>query len=263
MDITGRVALITGAGGGIGEALAIALAQASARVVVSDLSADAAARVAEAITAAGGEAVAIGCDVADESAIKALVGAALERFGRIDIFCSNAGIMCQGGPEADDAIWDRSWRVNVMAHVFAARACLPLMIAQGEGYLVNMSSAAGILTALGAAPYAVTKHAAFGFSEWLAITYADQGVRTSVVCPQTVDTPMLAATLVGEAANSAKSAGRVISAQDAAAAIVEGIREEAPLILPHPEVARYFRQKADDPQRWQKSMRKFLSAQGA
>lgn len=259
MEIADRTVVVTGGGRGIGAATATAFARAGAKVVVADLARDLADQTVAAIRDKGGIADAIAADVGLERDVAAIVDFAVRTHGTVDIFCSNAGVLRQGGPDAPDADWDLSWRVNVMAHVYAARACLPLMIGNGGGYLVNVSSAAGLLTALGAAPYATTKHAAVAFAEWLAITYADRGIKVSVVCPQTVDTAMLAATLVGEAASSAASAGRVITAEAAAEAVLEGIRQEALYILPHPEVARYYRQKADDPERWQRGMRKFVA----
>jgi NAD(P)-dependent dehydrogenase (short-subunit alcohol dehydrogenase family) len=178
----------------------------------------------------------------------------IERHGRIDLFCSNAGIGGgEAGLETDGARWQDFWQVNVMAHVYAARAVLPSMLAAGRGYLLQTASAAGLLTQIGSAPYAVTKHAAVAFAEWLAITYGDQGIRVSCLCPQGVRTPML---------ESASAAARRLLGDSAiepdvvADAVIAGLAAERFLILPHPEVAEYFTRKASDYDRWLRGMRR-------
>jgi len=186
MQIQGRVVIVTGGSNGIGRALCHRFAKEGAKaVVVTDIDKDQGAQVAKEI---GPASAFIPCNVAKEPEVVALVDAATKKFGQVDIFCSNAGIGVAGGPEAPDTDWQRSWEVNVMAHVYAARAVLPQMLARKEGYLVQTISAAGLLTQIGSAPYAVTKHAGLGFAEWLAITYGDQGIRVSALCPQGVRT---------------------------------------------------------------------------
>ena len=187
MELTGKVAVVTGGGSGIGAALCRRFAAEGAKgVVVADLNADAALAVAEEI---GGLAATV--DVAVEADIVALVERAEEAYGPVDLFCSNAGIGGGGGIEQTDEAWDRIWQVNLMAHLYAARAVVPGMVARGEGYLLNTASAAGLLTNLGNAPYSVTKHAAVALAEWLAITYGDQGLKVSCLCPMGVRTPLL------------------------------------------------------------------------
>jgi len=186
------------------------------------------------------------------------VRATEERFGPIDLLVSNAGIGGGGDVFADDELWQRIWDVNLMAHVYAARAVLPSMLARGEGYLLNTASAAGLLTNLGTAPYSVTKHAAVALAEWLAITHGDEGIKVSCLCPQGVNTAML----MGDAnpgvtaADVVKVAGQVLEPEDVAEAVIRGLEEERFLILPHPEVAEYWRRKTDDPDRWLAGMRR-------
>jgi NAD(P)-dependent dehydrogenase (short-subunit alcohol dehydrogenase family) len=250
VDIRGRVVVVTGGGGGIGSALCRRFATEGARaVVVADLDQASAAAVAAEV---GGTAVVT--DVTLESAVHNLVARALEAHGRLDIYCSNAGIAVRGGPEATDEGWQQSWMVNTLAHVYAARAVLPGMLARGEGYLVGTISAAGLLNHITAAPYAVTKAAALSLFEWLAIAHHDQGVRVSVVCPQGVRTRMLQQE--GERSFLAADA---IEPDEVAEAVVQGLRDERFLILPHPEVAEYFRRKASDYDRWLRGMRRLRS----
>ena len=240
-------------------------------MVVADVDAEGARAVAAELNDGedGSEttrALAVPTDVSRESDVIALVGRTEESCGPVDLFCSNAGIAIGGGAEAPDESWERIWRVNVMAHVHAARALLPGMIARGEGYLLNTASAAGLLTNLGAAPYSVTKHAAVGLAEWLAITHGDAGIKVSCLCPQGVRTPMLLGGLdpsTAEGGDQSLLAGRVVVAsgemlepEDVAEAVVEGLREETFLILPDPEVGEYFRHKAGDYDRWIRGMRR-------
>jgi NAD(P)-dependent dehydrogenase (short-subunit alcohol dehydrogenase family) len=184
-----------------------------------------------------------------------LVAGVERRHGRVDLFCANAGIASAEGVEMSDELWERMWQVNVMAHVHAARAVLPGMLARGSGYMLATVSAAGLLTNIGAAAYSVTKHAALGLAEWLAVTYGDQGLKVSALCPQFVDTRMIGdfATLEMDDAFIRSVA---ITPDEAAEAVVEGLRAERFLILPHPEVQDYFRNKAADHDRWLAGMRK-------
>ncbi len=270
MELAGKVVVVTGAGSGIGRALAVRFAaEGAAGVVVADLEADRIERTVALITDAGGSALPHRCDVSVESEVQALVAAAVEAYGPVDLFCSNAGIAVGGGVEAPDAEWQRIWDVNLMAHVYAARAVLPSMIDRGDGYLLNTASAAGLLTNLGAAPYTVTKHAAVALAEWLAVTHGDQGIKVSCLCPQGVATRMLlgdAADEDGSAAaraddeagqSSVVAAGAVLTPAQVADVVVAGLADERFLILPHPEVAEYWRRKATDPDRWIGGMRRF------
>lgn len=262
MKIEDKVAVLTGAGNGIGAALAKALAAAGARgVVVSDLHEADAQRVAADIRATGARAIAVATDVSSEDSIRALVAAAEAAFGPVDIFCSNAGLMDEGGVEAPDAKWQRSWNVNVMAHVHAARTVLPGMLARGSGYLVSTCSAAGLLTSPGAAPYAVTKHAAIALAEWLSIMHGDAGIRVSVICPQAVRTHLLENSVASGNAASAAFAkmGALLGPDEVAACAIQGIEAEQFLILPHPEVRGFWQRKVEDIDRWLGGMRRFLS----
>jgi NAD(P)-dependent dehydrogenase (short-subunit alcohol dehydrogenase family) len=249
MQIQNKVVVVTGGANGIGRAMCRAFAAAGARaVIVADLDENGAKQVAEEIRG-----TAFGTNVGDESAVRNLVEQTTQRFGQIDVFCSNAGIAVHGGPDASDAEWLRSWDVNVMAHVYAARAVLPQMLARKEGYLVQTVSAAGLLTQVGSAPYSVSKHAAMAFAEWLAITYHDQGIRVSALCPQGVRTNMLVNAESGGAGFLLEGA---LEPEQVAADVMQAVAEERFLILPHPEVAKYFQNKANDYERWLKGLRK-------
>lgn len=248
MELSQSVAVVTGGANGIGRALCERFAAEGARVVIADVDL---ANALELERRIGG--AAIQADVAREADIQRLVQETTRRFGGIDLFCSNAGVGVDGGPEAPDESWRRSWEVNVMAHVYAARAVLPQMLEQKRGYLLQTISAAGLLTQLGSAPYAVTKHAALAFAEWLAITYGDQGIRVSALCPQGVRTNMLLKAEFGGGAFLLESA---LEPAQVAEAVVQGLAEERFLILPHPEVAEYFRRKANDYDRWLRGMRR-------
>ncbi len=252
MELHDQVIVVTGGGGGIGEAMVRRFAAEAPRgIVVADLDGEAAERVAAAV---GGTAIVV--DVADEADNHRMIALAEDVYGPVDLLCLNAGIATGGGVDAPNEAWQRTWEVNVMSHVYGARAVLPSMLARGGGYLLHTASAAGLLTNLGAAPYSVTKHAVVALAEWLAITHGDRGLRVSALCPQFVTTPMLdTLTEIGEgfhafATSTAKSPGEV------ADAVVEGLREERFLILPHPEVADYFTKKATDYDRWIAGMRR-------
>ena len=247
MDLAGKVVVVTGAASGIGRAMALRFdAEGAKAVAVADRDADGAAATAAAIGARG---LAVTTDVSDEADVRRLVEVTEEAFGPIDLFCSNAGIATNGGVDAPDADWQRIWDINVMAHVYAARAVLPGMLARGEGYLLNTASAAGLLTQIGSAPYSVTKHAAVALAEWLSITHGDAGIKVSCLCPQGVRTPMLGdgGALLGPGA---------LEPEQVAEAVVAGLRSEEFLILPHPEVREYVRRKADDHDRWIRGMRR-------
>jgi NAD(P)-dependent dehydrogenase (short-subunit alcohol dehydrogenase family) len=248
MLLEGKTVVVTGAGHGIGRALAIRFAREGARVAASDIDQSAALKTAE---EAGG--LAFHTDVSREADIRALTDAVTEALGAIDLFCSNAGIFIEGGVDAPNADWDRIFAVNYKAHLYAARAVLPQMIARGEGYLLQVVSAAGLLTQIGSALYAVTKHAALALAEWIAMEHGEQGIRVSCICPQGVRTRML----LGEHGDKASflKAGSV-SVEEVAEAAVEGIRAERFLILPHPEVLEYFRRKSADYDRWLRGMRR-------
>jgi NAD(P)-dependent dehydrogenase (short-subunit alcohol dehydrogenase family) len=246
MKVEGKVVVVTGGASGIGRALCRRFHQeGAAKVVVADLDREAAERVAAEIAGA-----AIECDVSDEAQIVRLVEETESRFGPIALFCSNAGIATfdpspRDPTGASNAAWMRSWGVNVMAHVYAARALTARMAARGGGYFLNTASAAGLLSQIGGAAYATTKHAAIGFAETLAIAHRDDGIRVSVLCPQGVDTPMLHSLPAGPQARDG-----VMSPEKVAACVVEGLAAERFLILPHPVVADYMKRKTADYDRW-------------
>ena len=247
MQLKDKVAVVTGGGNGIGRALCRRFAAEGARaVIVADIQAAAAELVAK---ETGG--IAVAANVAREPDVLRLVGQVIKDYGAIDLFCSNAGIGAKGGVEAADQEWSRSWEVNVLAHVYAARAVLPHMLARHEGYLLQTVSAAGLLTQHGSAPYAVTKHAAVGLAEWLAITHGDQGIKVSVLCPQAVRTAMTAGNPDGVASIDGMMEPSVVAGE-----CVRAIEAEEFLILPHKEVLQYMRNKTNDYGRWIGGMRK-------
>jgi len=251
MQIQGKVVVVTGGANGIGRALCHRFAKEGAQaVVVADIDSQGTTRVADEINGFAAK-----CDVSNEAEIQSLVAMATEKFGRVDIFCSNAGIGAAGGPEAPNPEWERSWEINVMAHIYAARAVLPQMLSRKEGYLLQTVSAAGLLTQIGSAPYSVTKHAALGFAEWLAVTYGDQGIRVSALCPQGVKTDML---LKAQFAGGAFLLEGALEPDQVADDVMKAIAEEKFLILPHPETAKYFQNKANDYERWIRGMRKLM-----
>lgn len=253
MEIKDKVVVVTGGAEGIGAGLARAFAKAGAAVVVvADRNGEGAAAVAREIR---GEAVTL--DVSDGAAVAAMVADIEARHGRIDLFCSNAGVG-DGDPDkqsaasSPDAVWQRAWGVNVMAHVYAARAVTPGMARRGGGYILNTVSAAGLLSQIGGAVYSTTKHAAIGFAESLAITHGDHGIKVSVLCPQGVDTAMLRAG--GD--NQPQNLDGVLTPDQVAESVIEGLAAERFLILPHPEVLTYMQRKATDYDRWLGGMRR-------
>jgi NAD(P)-dependent dehydrogenase (short-subunit alcohol dehydrogenase family) len=250
MELSGKVIVVTGGASGIGRAMSELFATRQPRaVIVADVNADGARQVAAGI---GAVAEGVGLDVSDEDAVAALIQRTEEAHGPIDLFASNAGIGVGGGPETPNDGWERIWQINVMAHVYAARHVLPSMLARGEGYLLNTASAAGLLTQIGSAPYSVTKHAAVGLAEWLAITYGDQGIKVSVLCPQAVRTAMTAGMDNGGVAG----VDGMMEPDDVARAALEGITDERFLILPHPQVRQYLERKVSDYDRWLAGMRR-------
>ncbi|MCS0636068.1 SDR family oxidoreductase [Streptomyces sp. LP05-1] len=235
--LRGAGVVVTGAGGGIGAALARRFAAAGARVVVNDLDAERAASVAAGI---GATAV-----PGDASLVVAEARAALG--GEIDVYCANAGVGSPGDAFADEPVWAAAWDVNVMAHVRAVRALLPGWLARGGGRFVSTVSAAGLLTMVGAAPYSVTKHGAYAFAEWLSLTYRHRGLKVHAMCPQGVRTDMLTAS---GAAGELLLVPTAVEPEAVAEALFTGMAEDRFLILPHPEVAGYYAGRAADPERW-------------
>ncbi|WP_170330393.1 SDR family oxidoreductase [Ruegeria arenilitoris] len=246
MELKDKVIVITGAAGGIGKGLAERFAREGARIVCADLNLPEAQAVADAI-----KGKAVKCDVSSEDDIQALIETVESTLGPIDLFCANAGILTLGGLEVPDEDWDRIWKINVMSHVWVARHLVPKMVERGHGYILTTASAAGLLNQPGAAPYGVTKHAAVGFAEWLSLTYGNQGIRVSVLCPQAVRSEM---TRGHE--NSVAAIDGMLEPEDVAQACVEAIAEERFLVLPHPQVLDYMRLKTADYDRWLGGMRK-------
>jgi NAD(P)-dependent dehydrogenase (short-subunit alcohol dehydrogenase family) len=257
MDLRDKHVVVTGGAGGIGRALVRRFVADDARgVVIADRRLEGASALAGEL---GEKTLAVQFDAGREQSVKKLIATATEAYGPIDIFVSNAGVGgAGGGAEAADEAWDEAWRVNVMAHVWASRALLPQMRERGEGYLINTASAAGLLTQVSSLIYSVTKHAAVSLAEWLAIEYADDGVRVSCICPQGVRTPMLEEGMQEAAAAAALTAGGLIEPEDVADAVVAGIEAERFLILPHENVAEFMARKGSDPERWIRGMRRLV-----
>jgi NAD(P)-dependent dehydrogenase (short-subunit alcohol dehydrogenase family) len=249
MRVKDKVVVVTGGANGIGRALCRRFAAEGAKIVaVADIELEAAREVAAEIGAGAEYAI----NVASESDIQGMVDDILKKHGQIDLFCSNAGIATEGDVNVSDREWQRIWEINVMAHNYAARAVLPGMLARKEGYLLNTVSAAGLLTSIGSAPYAVTKHAALGLAEWLSITYGDRGIKVSALCPMGVKTRML------ENADGGASflLDGALEPEYVAESVIKGLEDERFLILPHPEVAEFMLRKATDYDRWLRGMRR-------
>ncbi|MFJ1730320.1 SDR family oxidoreductase [Streptomyces sp. NPDC088254] len=267
MNLAERVAIVTGGGGGIGGALVARLAREGARVVVADLDAEAARAVSETVDAdRPGTTVSAGADVSDTEQIQLLIDLAESAFGPVDFYFANAGIGGALGLDVSEQDWDRSIDVNLRAHIRAARLLVPRWLERGEGYFVSTASAAGLLTQIGSATYAVTKHAAVAFAEWLSVTYGDRGVRVSCLCPMGVNTRMLTAgedsgDALGRAATRAvTSAGDVLEPDEVADAVLAAIEDERFLVLPHEDVLEMYRQKGSDYDRWVRGMRRYQSS---
>lgn len=254
MQVLGKVIVVTGGAHGIGRALCFRFAAEGAQaVVVVDIDESEAHEVARVIENGEGA----GCDVRNEANLAAVVDGTLKRHGRIDLFCSNAGIGVPGGCDVPTHDWQRIWEINLMAHVYASRAVLPSMLARREGYLLNTVSAAGLLSQIGSAPYAVTKHAALAYAEWLSITHGDSGIKVSALCPAGVRTDLLAQS---DEPTRALLEQTAIHPDQVADAVIEGLAAERFLILPHPEIGEYFRRKATDYDRWLRGMRRLQSS---
>jgi NAD(P)-dependent dehydrogenase (short-subunit alcohol dehydrogenase family) len=268
MQIDGSVAIVTGAGSGIGRALATALAAAGASVVAGDLDETGVEETAGRIRAAGTAAVGIRADASSTDGVAALIASARDEFGPVDLYVANAGIIGAPGLGDDEGDWDRIIDVNVRAHIRAAKALIPEWVQRGGGHFVSVASAAGLLTQIGAAGYSVTKHAAVGFAEWLAITYGGNGIGVSCVCPMGVDTPMLAGILESPdpaarvAGAAVANAGELIDPTRVAELTVEAVRDGTFLVLPHPVVLDMYRQKGSDYERWIAGMRRYQGTLG-
>lgn len=253
MELKNKTVIITGAAQGIGAAIAMRFSDEGAKLVLADLNLDKVQQTASQLNADG-----IQCDVTQEADIQKLVAFAQEKHGAIDMFVSNAGV-CFGEQDhsasASNDVWQKCWEIHVMSHVYAARAVLPSMIERGDGYLVQMASAAGLLSQIGDAAYSATKHAAVGFAESLSITHGKQGIKVSCVCPQYVATQMTGY----EEGNKDNKTSATLSAEEVAESVLQGIKNEQFLILPHPEVAEFIKHKTADYDRWLGGMRKLRS----
>jgi NAD(P)-dependent dehydrogenase (short-subunit alcohol dehydrogenase family) len=267
MDPKGRVAVVTGGAGGIGSALTRGLIAAGSRAVVvadlrlpeiGDLGLGPGPESPDLGGGAPGQILLRQLDATDEDATRALIAEVEGSVGPIDLWFANAGLAAGGGPEVPDATWERLWQVNVMAHVIAARLLLPGWLTRGGGHLVVTASMAGLLTTLGDSAYSTTKHAAVGFAEWLAITYGDQGVRVSCLCPGAVDTAMLRELGGGDAAKGAEviGGGELLTADEVAARALVGVIEDRFLIFTHTGMHEFTIAKAQDPDRWIRGMRR-------
>lgn len=267
MELADKVCVVTGGASGIGRALAERFAdEGAAGVVVADRDEVGALRVAAEVNARHpGRAWGTACDVASAEDNALLVDRATAAFGPVDLFCANAGVGVGTDEQTDDDLWDLAFDVNVRAHVHAARLLVPEWLERGEGWFLSTASAAGLLTQIGSAPYAVTKHAAVAFAEWLSVTYGDRGIGVSCLCPMGVDTRMLHGSIgVGGvtevAARAVTTAGDVLTPEAVAGVVVEALADGRFLVLPHPEVATFAQRRAQDPDRWLAGMRR-LQAQ--
>jgi NAD(P)-dependent dehydrogenase (short-subunit alcohol dehydrogenase family) len=255
MELSDKVAVVTGGAAGIGRALALRFAaEGAAGVVVADLDQTGAEAVAEEI---GEGALAFPCDVSDPAHADVLIEAAESAFGPVDLFCANAGVAV-GQSLGSFAEWDLALGVNIHAHVYAAERLLPGWLERGHGYFLTTASAAGLISQIGSAPYAVTKHAAVAFAEWLSITYGGRGVGESCLCPMGVNTDLLHGS--GRAGDIVKAAGPVLEPAEVAEVVMAGLATETFLILPHPEVLEFYRRKTADYDRWIAGMRRLQAS---
>ena len=246
MELAGKVVVVTGGAGGIGSALAERAAEeGAAGVVAADLAAPELPGI-----------LGVACDVTSEDDTRALLARAEAEFGPVDVFFANAGVAIGDDEQTDWETWNTAFAVNIHAHILAARLLVPGWLERGSGCFVATASAAGLLTQIGSAPYAVTKHAAVAFAEWLSVTYGDRGIHVSCICPMGVDTAMLAATRDTSAGAAVTTAGAVVAPEAVADAAVEALAAERFLVLPHPEVLEFFRRKGSDYDRWLSGMRR-------
>lgn len=248
MKLQGKTVVVTGGASGIGRGLVKRFKEeGAANIVIADINAE----ELEEFAAEMGATAQL-CDVSSEEQVKHLVKSTEERFGQIDLFCGNAGIIAKGGVETPNEAWEKMWAVNVMAHVYATRHALPAMIERGEGYFLITASAAGLLSQVGSATYSVTKHAAVALAEWIQITHGAEGIKVSALCPQAVESKMTADTQGGGVAGQ----DGMLSADQVADVVVKCLDEERFMVLPHPEVEKYFQNKANDYQRWLRGMQR-------
>jgi NAD(P)-dependent dehydrogenase (short-subunit alcohol dehydrogenase family) len=246
MKLQGKTVVVTGGASGIGLGLVRRFKEeGAANIVIADIHQQ---ELDEAAAEVGGAARL--CDVSQEEQVKDLVEYAEKTFGQIDLFCGNAGILARGGVETPNEIWEKMWAVNVMAHVYATRHALPAMLERGEGYFLITASAAGLLSQIGSATYSVTKHAALSLAEWIKITHGAQGIKVSALCPQAVESKMTAG------GSGAAFVNGMLSASEVADVVVNCLDEERFLVLPHPEVDKYFKNKANDYERWIRGMQR-------
>jgi NAD(P)-dependent dehydrogenase (short-subunit alcohol dehydrogenase family) len=251
MELADKIVVVTGGASGIGKALAACFMEEGARqVVVADLNSEAASAVAAELGC-----IAMAADVSKEEDIQRLIEETESTVGPIDLFCSNAGVGLAESPQSANQEWQMSWDINVMSHVYAARHLVPRMVARGGGYFLNTASAAGLLNQIGGAGYAVSKHAAVGFAEWLAIHHAHEGIKVSLLCPQAVRTPM---TEQDNEASQAASGDGIMEPEELAEIVVEHLAQERFLILTHPEVLEYMRRKTSDYERWIGGMNRLM-----
>ena len=255
MRVVDKIVVVTGAGSGIGRALVKRFtAEGANKVIAADINAQGAQQTGDETGC-----IAVTADVSRDDDIKRLVEDTEANVGPIDLFCSNAGIAKGPSPAAPDREWQTSWEVNVMAHVYAARHLVPRMVQRGGGYFLNTASAAGLLNQVGGAAYGVTKHAAIGFGEWLALTHRHEGIKVSMLCPQAVRTAMTDG-FMDDAGAKAASVDGTIEPEVVADSVIEGLERETFLILPHPEVATYMQRKTADYDRWLKGMNRLHCA---
>lgn len=267
MDLNGKVAIVTGAGGGIGAALAEAAVGAGARVVLADLKAEGLSEVAKKLNSQRTDsAIAVPGDVSDSAHIAQLIATGKENFGPVDVYFANAGVGGGVNLEASETEWDLALQVNVMAHVRAANLLIPEWIERQTGYFVSTASAAGLLTQIGSATYSVSKHAAVAFAEWLSVSYGDQGIKVSCLCPMGVNTDMLNGgtestdAVAQQAARAVTDAGQVFEPEEVAQIVLDAMAEETFLILPHREVLMFWQRKSGDYDRWLSGMRRYQAS---